>query len=368
METRAPFVIVGAFVLAVIVGVFGFVYWLNNAGAVGKRATYQIAFDGPVPGLLTGAAVLFNGIRVGEVTSLRLDPARPRAVAATVAVAVETPVRRDTRVGLDFQGLTGVPVVALEGGNGNASLEAGAVLQAEAGAGQSMTQAARDALRRVDAVLSENAGPLRDTVSNLKIFAEGLARNTPRVDSILAGLDRTMGGGQAPQSKTTYDLDAANFEPGQPPMKAQIVISEPTAVVRLQTQRFLFRSGDDRPGFTAAQWSDSLPALIQAKLLQSFENYDIDHAPMRSDNLGQGGKRLVLDLRAFEIDAAPGNDKAIIVMSAKMVDEQNKVLAAQIFSATQPIGALDPAGSAAAFNTAFQSLARDLVRWAAREA
>jgi len=155
METRAPFVVVGAFVLAVIVGVFGFVYWLKNAGSVGKRATYQIAFDGPVPGLLTGAAVLFNGIRVGEVTTLRLDPARPRAVAATVAIAVDTPVRRDTRVGLDFQGLTGVPVVALEGGSSHENVETGTVLQAEAGAGQSMTQAARDALRRVDSVLAE---------------------------------------------------------------------------------------------------------------------------------------------------------------------------------------------------------------------
>ena len=65
METRAPFVIVGAFVLAAMVAVFGFVYWLNNAGGIGKRETYQVVFNGPVPGLLVGAAVLFNGIRVG---------------------------------------------------------------------------------------------------------------------------------------------------------------------------------------------------------------------------------------------------------------------------------------------------------------
>src|SRR5690242_7047051 len=59
METRAPFVIVGAFVLAAIAAVFGFVYWLNNAGGIGKRETYHIVFNGPVPGLLVGAAVLF---------------------------------------------------------------------------------------------------------------------------------------------------------------------------------------------------------------------------------------------------------------------------------------------------------------------
>ena len=74
METRAPFVIIGAFVLAAIVAVFGFVYWLNNTAGLGARATYHVQFDGPVPGLLVGAAVLFNGIRVGEVTSLVSRP------------------------------------------------------------------------------------------------------------------------------------------------------------------------------------------------------------------------------------------------------------------------------------------------------
>ena len=115
METRAPFVIVGAFVLAAIAAVFGFVYWLQNTGGLAPRATYHVQFEGSVPGLLVGAAVLFNGIRVGEVSELNLAPDSPRRVNATISVASTTPVRADTRVGLEFQGLTGVPVVALEG-------------------------------------------------------------------------------------------------------------------------------------------------------------------------------------------------------------------------------------------------------------
>src|SRR4029079_7547749 len=78
MEPRAPFVIVGAFVLAAIVAVFGFVYWLQNTGGLGARASYRVQFEGSVPGLLVGAAVLFNGIRVGEVTELGLAPGNPR--------------------------------------------------------------------------------------------------------------------------------------------------------------------------------------------------------------------------------------------------------------------------------------------------
>ncbi len=149
METRAPFVVIGAFVLAAIVAVFGFVYWLNNTGGLGPRTSYHVQFEGSVPGLLVGAGVLFNGIRVGEVTDLTLAPDSPRRVNATISVASATPVRADTKVGLEFQGLTGVPVIALEGGTLLANAGEVPTLMADPGASRSMTEAARDALQRV---------------------------------------------------------------------------------------------------------------------------------------------------------------------------------------------------------------------------
>src|SRR5260370_27403 len=160
METRAPFVVVGAFVLAAIAAVFGFVYWLHNTGGLGPRATYHVQFDGSVPGLLVGAAVLFNGIRVGEVTDLGLAPDSPRRVNATISVSSTTPVRSDTKVGLEFQGLTGVPVIALEGGLLLANSGEVPILIAEPGAGQSMTQAAPEALRRDASGFSQRSQPL----------------------------------------------------------------------------------------------------------------------------------------------------------------------------------------------------------------
>src|SRR5512139_1519173 len=195
METRAPYVLIGAFVLAAILAVFGFVYWLNNTGGIGPRTSYHVQFQGPVPGLLVGAGVLFNGIRVGEVTQLALAQDKPRFVNATISVASTTPVRADTKVGLEFQGLTGVPVVALEGGVIVVKAGEMPTLVADPGAGQSMTQAARDALRRVDSVLEENSGPLKDTIANFRTFSEGLARNTGKLDSIVAGLEKLTGGG-----------------------------------------------------------------------------------------------------------------------------------------------------------------------------
>src|SRR4051794_3129966 len=262
METRAPFIVVGAFVLAAIAAVFGFVYWLHNTGGLGPRSTYHVQFDGSVPGLLVGAGVLFNGIRVGEVTDLGLAPDDPRRVNATISVAATTPVRADTKVGLEFQGLTGVPVVALGGGVMLANNGEVPILIAEPGAGQGMTQAARDALRKVDSVLTENSGALKDTIGNFKVFSEGLARNTGKLDGIVAGLER-MTGATAPPPKITYDLRAlSNQNPASKAVSMQWAIPEPTAVAMLETQRFLFSPAQEHPGFAEALWADAIPKLV----------------------------------------------------------------------------------------------------------
>src|SRR5260370_39823452 len=299
METRAPLVVVGAFVLAAIVAVFGFVYWLHNTGGLGPRATYHVQFEGSVPGLLVGAAVLSNGIRVGEVRDLGLAPDNPRRVNATISVSSTTPVRSDTRVGLEFQGLTGVPVIALEGGAKAANSGEVSTLMAEPGAGESLAQAARDALRRVDSVLGENAEPLKNTIANLQVFSEGLARNTGKLDGIVAGLEKMTGAG-APAQKITYDLQApSNLGPASKTIKGQLAIPEPTAVTMLETQRMLFSPAKDYPGFADVLWADSIPKLLQARRIETFEDYDSAHAPLRVADVGQTDFQLLIDVRRF---------------------------------------------------------------------
>ncbi len=362
METRAPFVIVGAFVLAAIVAVFGFVYWLQNTGGLGPRAIYHVQFEGSVPGLLVGAAVLFNGIRVGEVSELGLAPDKPRGVNATISVASTTPVRADTKVGLEFQGLTGVPVIALEGGVLVANTGEVLTLVAEPGAGQGMTQAASNALKRVDSVLAENSGALKDTIANFKVFSEGLARNTGKLDGIVSGLER-MTGVTAPPAKITYDLLAPqNAGPVGKTVNVRWAIPEPTAVAMLETQRFLFSPAQDYPGFAEAMWADALPKLVQARLIESFENYDIAHAPLRTADLGQPEFQLLIDLRRFRI-AVDAKPVAEIALSARVVDKNGKVVASHLFEESEALDKVEPPQAVAAFNVAFGRIARDMVAW-----
>jgi phospholipid/cholesterol/gamma-HCH transport system substrate-binding protein len=362
METRAPFVVVGAFVLAAIAAVFGFVYWLHNTGGLGPRATYHVQFDGSVPGLLVGAAVLFNGIRVGEVTDLGLAPESPRRVNATISVASTTPVRSDTKVGLEFQGLTGVPVIALEGGTLLVNSGAVTTLVAEPGAGEGMTQAARSALRRVDSVLADNAEPLKNTIANLQVFSEGLARNTGKLDSIVAGLEKMTGSG-APAQKITYDLRASQgFAAPSKPIKGQLALPEPTAVAMLETQRMLFSPTGDVAGFADFQWADAVPKLLQARLIESFENYDIAHAPLRTADIGQADFQLLIDVRRFQV-AVDSGPTAEIGLSARIVDKDGKVIASRLFEESQKFDKLEPQATVSAFDTAFGRIANGMIAW-----
>src|SRR6185437_16795551 len=117
METRANYTVIGLFTLAVLFGVFGFVYWVQNIGGAGERAYFRVVFDGSVSGLRTGATVLFNGVHVGEVTRLSLDPEQPQQVVATMAVNKAVKLRADTVVGLEYTALTGIAAIALQGGS-----------------------------------------------------------------------------------------------------------------------------------------------------------------------------------------------------------------------------------------------------------
>ena len=199
METRANYFIIGLFTLAVVFGVFGFVYWFQNIGGHAERAYYSAVFDGSVSGLRNGATVLFNGIRVGEVTNLKLDPRRPKQVIAVVAIDKSVTVRKDTEVGLEFQGLTGIASVALKGGSPNSPEIVGdkdspPLLTAAPGAAQDVTQGARDTLRRLDSFIDENREAFHSALTNLDTFTQSLARNSKRIDKITQGLENLAAG------------------------------------------------------------------------------------------------------------------------------------------------------------------------------
>ncbi len=368
MEMRARYVLVGAFVLAVVAGVLGFTYWIQNIGGLRQRAVYEVRFEEPVSGLLKGSTVLFNGIRAGEITELRLSPENPRQVTARIAVDPKTPVRSDTIVDVDYQGLIGTPAVSLRGGAPGSPLLAPSernppVLVAEPASGKTLTQAAREALRRVDAIVSENATPLRATIGNLSTFSDVLARNSDRIDGILAGLERLTGGGGPKTPPATYDLTPANAFPAlEKKPSRQIAVGEPAAVLMFDTQKILVRSSSG--GYSAlenAQWSDNLPKLVQAKIVQSFENANFVQSVSRQMDDLTVDLRIAINIRGFQLSTS--DSLAEVELSARVLDTKGQIVDGRIFKASAPAGGTDPAAAVPALNKAFAQAARDIVVW-----
>ena len=368
METRAPFALVGLLVVAAIGAIFGFVYWLNNTGGLGQRTNYEIRFEKTVSGLLKGAAVLFNGIRVGEVIDLKLNADDPGMVAAIVAVAAGTPVRADTHVSLEFQGLTGAPVVTMEGRSKLAPFLPSAgvpVLTADPAAGVSMTQAARDALLKLQNLLAENSEPLHSTLNNLNTFSAALARNSDRLDGIIAGVERLTGAGPAAAVPVVYDLTAPHDFPNlKKTPSGQFTVAEPTGVLMFDTQKILVRpSGGEGPTFANAKWSDNIPKLLQARIIQSFENAnELKSVAKPMDGLA-AGHQLLIDIRSFQFATTPA-PTAEVEFSAKILGDNGKIIDARIFHASVPATAADAPAAAAALDEAFGKTAIELVVWA----
>jgi phospholipid/cholesterol/gamma-HCH transport system substrate-binding protein len=365
VEIRARYVQVGAFTLAVLIAGFVFVYWLNNAGALRNRALYSVRFESSVSGLLKGSTVLFNGIRVGEVTRLDLDPTYPRRVLATIAVDRTTPVRADTFVTIDFQGLTGSPVIALVGGESKhqlATTEAGQpLLIADVAAGQSMSGAARDVLRRLDGILADNAKPLHTMISNLDTFAGALARNSDKLDGIVAGLER-MTGGAAKGRAPIYDLAV----PRAPVVldkasSAQLVIAEPTALSVLDSDRIQsIASNGAYVALADGQWSDLLPKVVQIKLMRSFEDTGLFAGVGRALEGPSGDFQLVIDIRKFHVNPSLS---AEVELGAKLVDSKGRVVAARVLRASAAAEAVRAPAAASALEQAFGQVGAELVSW-----
>jgi phospholipid/cholesterol/gamma-HCH transport system substrate-binding protein len=198
METRANYVLIGAFTLAAVVGAFLFIMWIAGYGSSGSHRTFEVVFKGSVAGLSAGANVSFNGIKVGEVTHLTFSRSDPHQVVADIDVNSDAPIDKNTRARLETQGLTGGAVVALLGG-----ATAGPALVAENGrppviyAGQSiqlqdildsvagLSTKATAVLDDADKIIAENSPTIHSALANVDQFSKALADNSAGVDAAL---------------------------------------------------------------------------------------------------------------------------------------------------------------------------------------
>lgn len=188
MKTRASNLMIGSTTLAVIAAAFvGFLAFQKIHG-IRQQGPLRIVFEGSASGLRKGGSVNFDGIQIGQIKSLKLD--NPRKVVALAMVDNSAPIRKDTVVGLEFQGLTGIAAISLVGG----AAAAAPVPLDEDGipiltADLSETESIRDSLHNVDRILVGNQAMLKNTLLNFETYTASLVSKGEAIDSIIRKAD-----------------------------------------------------------------------------------------------------------------------------------------------------------------------------------
>ncbi|KQS55774.1 ABC transporter substrate-binding protein [Brevundimonas sp. Leaf363] len=189
MERDAHYAAVGIATVALLAALAVFVIWLARLQFNKDYDVYDIVFYGPVRGLSEGGEVHFNGIRVGEVTDLNLDPAKGDQVIARVRLNGTTPVRVTSRAQLEPQGITGLNYIQITAGEPSSALlkeqypenvvpviqsQPSPIAELLSGSGTVLAQTV-DALNRINRVLSDdNIRSFSTSVKNVEALTTEL--------------------------------------------------------------------------------------------------------------------------------------------------------------------------------------------------
>lgn len=201
METRAHHVLVGAFTLGVAVLFMAFLYFSGRLGHEEAFIELEVVFTEAVTGLGVGGTVQYNGIKIGEVRRLFIDPDDPSRVIARARVSQQAPIKIDTKARLAFTGLTGLAEIQLFGGGKHSPPLRGidgkppriiaeeSALQRLLAGGEGAVATVNEALVRVNTLLSnENIERVGRTLAHIEQVAASIAGRREAIESALQDL------------------------------------------------------------------------------------------------------------------------------------------------------------------------------------
>jgi len=176
--------------------------------------------------------------------------------------------------------------------------------------------------------------------------------------SLLAGGDKAL---------PTFDLSAPSGFNVARVGAGQLVVAPPTAVQVLDTERIVVEPAPGQITYLdKAQWADRLPALFQARLIESFENANRPRTVVRSDSGITSDYILLTDIRTFGIQVSPAGAEAVVEVSAKIVaNTSGRIVAAQVFTSRAAAAGTDGPQATLAIDAAADQVFADIVRWAA---
>lgn len=293
METKANYVVVGAFAIAGVLGLLGFLLWFANVELDRQFAYYDIDFRS-VSGLGLASDVTFAGFPVGQVVDIGLSPEGNGRIRVRIEIDAATPVRADSIATIEALGVTGVSFVELSTGSPEAPLlsEVSAQEVPRIRAGQSALQSlSQDAPE----ILAETLQLVRD----LREVLDPESRETIR--SILHNLDE----GAASLNRALAQVEdvggvASSFASGLNQLNETMsTLGEDLRVVLQETERTVTSAGD---------LTQELRALVAngAETLERVDGYIDGQLVPATERIGRAGAAVEGALVALSESASPG--------------------------------------------------------------
>src|ERR1700753_1554057 len=191
---RATNLVIGTTTLAVLTAGLAGMLVVQKVRAVRNQSPIRIVFDGSAAGLRKGGGVNFDGVPAGEILSIKLE--NPRKIVVLAMLDNSAPIRKDTVVGIEFQGLTGVAAISLVGGAPSAPpvpLDADGVPVLTADL-REQQESVVDTLHKVDNFLVENRESIKDAMLSAETYTASLKSKADAIDSILGKADSAFAG------------------------------------------------------------------------------------------------------------------------------------------------------------------------------
>ncbi|WP_407354048.1 MlaD family protein [Luteimonas sp. R10] len=215
METKANYVLIGAFTIAVTVFGLLFALWAAKYASDRSWETYAVVFNEPVTGLSEGSSVQYNGIAVGTVQQLQLAPDDPRQVIAQLRLDAQAPIKVDTRARLSITSLTGPPIIQLTGGSPDAPRLADRsdrevpIILTEPSALQNIADTANRLVERLDTLFSDdNIAKIDNTLTNIENATAALGDGREDITELLRSA-------RSASERLERTLDSANTVIGE---------------------------------------------------------------------------------------------------------------------------------------------------------
>jgi cholesterol transport system auxiliary component len=165
----------------------------------------------------------------------------------------------------------------------------------------------------------------------------------------------------------TYDLIAPRDFGHVRPARGLLAIAVPTALQALDTEKIMVEPSPGAVTYASdAQWSDRLPRLLQARIVETFENGTRIRTVARAGDRVSADAQLVTDIRQFSIQIGNVGKEAVVELSVKIIGERGgRIAAANVFYARVPADSANSAAAVSALNDALSRVLVDLVRWTA---